>query len=162
MHDDKGFSLVELIIVMAISAVLLGVAWYGINSLSGKQVNEYVNNLESYLGKTRAYTLAFAKNTVQMELSHTADGYYVTTYHGGTAEESRKIGNPSLTVSYYTGESSKVELAEGVTLKLSFKRDSGAFNPISGEAYCEKIEVAKGGKTVNLVMVAATGKYYTQ
>lgn len=162
MHDNKGFSLIELIIVMAITAILLGVTWYGFNTLTGKQVRECVDNLETYLGKTRAYTLAFAEGAVEMEFSHTADGYFVTTRQNGAVEDSRKIGNPSLLVDYYTNSGAKVEMSVGVTLSLSFKRDSGAFQTLPGGGYCNRIEVRKGDRKISLVLVPATGKYYTE
>lgn len=162
MDKNRGFSLIELIIVMAIMAVLLGVSWYGINSLSGKQVSECVNNLETYLGKTRTYTLAFEDGKVWMEFSRRADGYYITSYRGGTADATLKAGNPSLAVSYFTDGGAKVDMAVGTTLTLSFRRESGAFQPISGGSYCNKIEVSKGGKKTSLILVSATGKYYAE
>ena len=51
--NNGGFSLVELIVVIAISVVLIGAATISIRSVMGVEVKQCARNIESIINKTR-------------------------------------------------------------------------------------------------------------
>ena len=52
-QKNKGFTLVELIIVIAVFAVLLGIAVPSLNSILGFRVNRAANSIAAALDKTK-------------------------------------------------------------------------------------------------------------
>lgn len=164
MHENKGFSLIELIVVLAIISILTGTAVFGIQSLANRQVIRCIDNIESYLGKTKVSALA-KNNKSYIEIYHTDEGCFVDSYVSDELENTEKIGNSDLEVSYYKSGGVKTVLTGSERLKISFKRDSGALTPLEGEAgtvYCEKIEVAKGTIKRAVILIEATGKFYAE
>ena len=55
--NNGGFSLVELIVVIAISVVLIGAATISIRSVMGVEVKQCARNIESIINKTRVTTM---------------------------------------------------------------------------------------------------------
>lgn len=165
MKNNKGFSLIELIIVLAIIAVLGGVMWMGFQSVGSRQVNQCTNNIESFLGRTK--TLALAKDAAKVRIYRNDDGYYADIYVGSAAapETTKKIGTDSLAVSYVTNDSAVTAFSVGTQLELSFQRDSGAFTALGGGStgvYCVEIQVIKGDYERSVKMIPETGKYFVE
>lgn len=78
--NNGGFSLVELIVVIAISVVLIGAATISIRSVMGVEVKQCARNIESIINKTRVTTMG--KDSAVLEIYKDAsDGayYYKTT-----------------------------------------------------------------------------------
>ena len=81
--NNGGFSLVELIVVIAISVVLIGAATISIRSVMGVEVKQCARNIESIINKTRVTTMG--KDSAVLEIYKDAsDGayYYKTTING--------------------------------------------------------------------------------
>ena len=81
MKDDRGFSLVELIIVVAIMAVMGGFLFYGFSLLTGQNAKECANDLAAALNKEKNQALTKSATVdCYLELMHKSDGYYVRYY----------------------------------------------------------------------------------
>ena len=80
--SDKGFTLVELIVVVAIFTILLGIAVPSLNSILGFRVNRAANSIASSLDRTKIE--ASSRLVGEMKLEKRADGYYISYYldHG--------------------------------------------------------------------------------
>ena len=73
--NNGGFSLVELIVVIAISVVLIGAATISIRSVMGVEVKQCSRNIESIINKTRVTTMG--KDSAVLEIYKDAsDGAY--------------------------------------------------------------------------------------
>ncbi len=164
MRENKGFSLIEIVVVMAIISILTVTAAVGIQSLGNRQVTRCIDSIETYLGKTKVAALA-QNNKSYIEIYQTADGCIIDSYVSDHLDKSEKIGNSDIEISYYKSGGIRTVLTETERLKISFKRDSGALMSLEGEpdtVFCQKIEAAKGTITKTIVLVEATGKFYVE
>ncbi len=136
---NKGFSLVELIVVIAIMAVLAGIVTTSLSTLSGRQAQKTCEKMLSVLETVRTQTMG--KRTITATLYKTDSGYNIKTVATNTSsgtDESTKdyhVDGSSVTASYYC-TSASVELssiadsswtaidASGIT--IAFDRSSGA------------------------------------
>ena len=139
MKEDKGFSLVELVIVVAIMAVMGGFFFLGFGLLSGQHARECANDLSAALSKEKNYALTrSAMIDCYMELVCESGAYYVRYYQPKNAivrgdapgsdwvlAEEEKIGK-SVTVTCQVGGSPYV-IQDGQSLKVVFDRISGAY-----------------------------------
>lgn len=176
MKKNKGFSLVELIVVIAIMVVLAAATVMVLANQPGWRVKNATDSLRTAIGATK--TEAMSKHRASLTITREADGYYVQV----TGREKEHIGNSkSVKVLYaVNGGEANVEIAMGTPLQFSFDRSSGAFTPIidgkdasgnyvfrsrmdggvSTMVYCTGLKIECGNKSKELVLVKDTGKYY--
>lgn len=90
---NKGFTLVEMVITVAIFAILLGMITPSLNSVLGFRVQRATNSIASALDKTRRE--AMSRLVGEMKLEYRSDGYYITYYldRGKEGAESSRIRN---------------------------------------------------------------------
>ena len=107
MNNNKGFSLVELIIVVAIMAVMGSFIFFSFGLLTGQDARKCANNISTVLDKEKNYALTKSTEVdCCVEISLGSDGYYATYYVpdkavGGTPVqiEKQEIGKKSVLVS---------------------------------------------------------------
>lgn len=178
MRDrNSGFSLVELIVVIAIMAILVGVATYSFALVTGKEAGQCANNLGTALDKAKNYALAKSGSTdAYLLVKYDSDEGYIAEYYvpdspiatAGNCHlvESEKLGKKSVEVTVELDGVGFISLDDSKELRVYFNRITGAFKEaelVSGgsvihTAYCNKIEV-KRGKQYELDLIAATGKH---
>ncbi len=76
--DNHGFSMVELIIVLAIIVVVGGTLYIGFSSVSGKPAQSFAKKTEALLNLER--TTAMGKNYTLFQIEKKSDGYYAYEY----------------------------------------------------------------------------------
>ena len=162
--NNKGFSLMELIVVIAIMGVVMvgGVITMGLLfSASGKEASAKLN---SALIKTRTESMSKASASVEV-YENTADSkYYVAYTISGNKQEPIMIGDSRVEISYKDSNGTTTNLvAGGQPLVISFERDTGAFKPIGTATgnlpiYCREITVVSGHKTYTITCERLTGK----
>ena len=87
-NKNKGFTLVELVIVVAIFTILLGILEPSVNSIFGFRVQRAANSIGAALDKTK--TEAMNRLVGEMKLEKQDDGYYISYYlDRGKASEGR-------------------------------------------------------------------------
>ena len=125
MKNNKGFSLVELIIVIAILSVLTGASVVGLGYLYSTNVKSSVKKLDSDLQKVQSYTVSKSTENkkIGLVLKKTGSGWYVQ-YKGIPNMSDDEIGKKNLKV-YYMDDSGSgwQQVTSGLT--VYFDRATG-------------------------------------
>ncbi|RGS17774.1 pilus assembly FimT family protein [Blautia obeum] len=186
---NRGFTLIELIVVIAVMTILLGIAIPSLNSILGFRVNRAANSIASALDKTR--TEAMNRLVGEMKLEKRADGYYISYYldRGKAGRKSdvqqdqpEKIAPARTQISYSVNGGNESVLQEGQSIIITYDRATGAFLPLQDNTwsqndilstltagndiplkregnYCTQITVRSGSRYKTLQLIQETGKY---
>ncbi|MBE5865588.1 MAG: prepilin-type N-terminal cleavage/methylation domain-containing protein [Lachnospiraceae bacterium] len=162
-RDNRGVSLVEVMIVVAIMAALGGVGIMGINAMTGRPAQKCSQQIIYTLEKHRTSTMG--KLNAKYELCRESNGKIVAKEYltnedvlPSSPTNVYELGDKSTKVTYECGGSSKN--IDTATLTLQFNRSDGSFKQQADGSYCTKISVQRGGRTFNITLVPLTGKVY--
>lgn len=185
MRDNKGVTLIELVITIALLAVIGGFVTYSVSLLTGQDARECANNLSVSLDRAKNYALnksgsADAFMVIKREGGSYKAEYYVPTNpidSPATATykkvEEEKIGKGSVGITCYLESGTSFAITETQWLVIYYDRITGAFKKmkkISSDddiadiaakpniAVCERIEVKKS-RTYEITLVLPTGKH---
>ncbi len=164
--DNRGMTLVEIIIVLALMTVIAGMTGYGLSLVSNKPVQECTKKVEialnrnrtNSMGKKEAWVEFYIKDGHVTVLEHTLSGRAGAT----PLETETTIGDRDVNMRLTYSDGSVVPL-DGTHRRIAFARDSGALVGDESGRVCTKIEIFKGTysdagfkQTINLVPL--TGK----
>lgn len=184
--DTRGFSLIELIIVMGIMAIfasaIIGTMGY-LNAGRTKKASAKLNSKISYI-QTETMT---KKGNTYLYLYKKSDGIYMCTLNGqkaGIAADgfasrseldsylaSQDIGDKlcdskvTITGKNTAGGSMSLELSESNMLKIGYSKSTGAFtycndgDPGKQSDFYNCLELS-GKETFKIKLIRATGKHY--
>lgn len=170
--------MIEMIIVVAIIAIVAGTVFVGIGFVTGKPAEKCANKLLSLMQRCRITTMG--KLEARLEIYVEDDCLYVkevvkTDGETTAKETTTQIGEAGLRVSVRISGETKIlmspedgdsiwSVTEADPLIISYDRSSGAFKDLSAMGsgwegkYCEEIVIKKANKTVTLTLVTRTGK----
>ena len=168
--NDKGVSLVELIIIIAIMAVLSTGLISMIGILNGRAARECAQDTLSALSKVRVLTLSKSKGAPESGLAAEADVYLEIKPDGGgrilimqvnknkegeTIVDQISVGAANVDIIAVVG-GNEVNLT-GTDIKIAYDRATGAFLKYSDSGYMTSLTFEQG-KTYTINMTPATGK----
>ncbi len=166
-RDNRGLSMVEIIIILALIAVLAGAVGLGIGMVSGRAADECAGKLRSAIRNSRITTMGKGAGEVRLYIYEAADGRFMIRQVIGAAEpQTTPIGDKGVTVEFkITGDTTYRPLGdESHPLIIGFDRSSGAFKMLDAMGgdyigkYCVEIKVSKGDRTKTLELFSLTGK----
>lgn len=158
-QKNKGFTLVEMVITVAIFAILLGILVPSLNSILGFRVQRAANSIASALDKTKIE--ASNRLVGEMKLEKLDDGYYISYYldHGKVGTESNveqdqaeKIAPARTLISYVTDDNETHQMKTGDSIVLTYDRATGGFLPLQETTWTQKAILAEldAGKDIPL------------
>lgn len=175
--DNRGVSLIELVVVLAIMAVMMTSVGISISVLSRRSVDKCAERLKQALQSNRNATMGRYDSRLEIYIE---DGkLYVreytkrdasSTYVGGTPIE-LGVDDIQLEIEAATGDGSPAVScvlgdAGGISrVILQFDRSSGGLKKLPAEMgsmlagkYCTKITMTRGTKTKEIEIFYLTGK----
>lgn len=173
-RDNRGMSLIEIIIVVAIMSTMIGVVSFGLSLVSGKPAEECAQKLASVIQHTR--TITMGKNMTTITIYMDAEGRIAAKEvseridNDGIVEVDEKVtivGDKGVKVVCYDSGGGETEITGSNKLELSFDRGSGALkkakiNGVDSDYYCTMIVISKANKTKYIVITQVTGKLSIQ
>ena len=164
--DNRGYSLIELIIVFAIIAVLMGTVFYSIILVFSANAKIGTNNIQRSIGDCKVTTMG--KADAYMELYRDSEGsvytkMYITESDGTSTEgEPQKVGSSKVEVRYVLKNAPDNDpgtlLMPDHSIKIQFDRSNGGFKADAGGVIYREIYVRGGSKNYCITMVELTGK----
>ncbi|SEQ01200.1 pilus assembly FimT family protein [Butyrivibrio sp. TB] len=164
--NDKGVSLVELIIIIAIMAVLSTGLISMISILNGRAARECAQDTLSALSKVRVLTLSKSAGAPPSGKASDADVYLEIKPDGGGRILIMQVKGDIVVDQISVGAANVDIIAEinkkevnltGTDIKIAYDRATGAFLKYSDEGYITKLTFEQG-KSYTINMTPATGK----
>ena len=169
--NNNGFSLVELMIVIVISALLVGGTAISIRILTYADVEKCAEETDSALSKLRIDAMSKGSLHYYLLIQKDAsdESYYmsvatskvaITDLNGADTKISlrKKIGSSKITITYDKSDGTgMVTLGETNPLMISYISNSGAY-----ESSYKQILMKSDSKTITINMVTKTGKHYIE
>ena len=155
--DNQGTSMIELLVVMAIMAVLVGSAVNIVGYLGGKQARQCAYKMDAMLSETRMETMSKStgeKDSVYLTIKNDGGKIYAIQTIKGT-DNCTLLGS-SVKVKAVDVKGSEMELGDGTSLSVYFNRATGALYDEAGN-YC-KMRITQGTATYVVSIVPTTGK----
>lgn len=168
LKDHKGFSLVEMIIVVGIIGIVAGASLTMIGHLRSANTEKIVQNLSTELNKLQANTMG-KKEKKDMYLFKKGGLYYMCLVQSGAALDmeaqavpANQLGSGDLTVSLSKNGAAAAEIGEGESIMIRFNR-SGAFSVNSSAVFSatditSAAIIIKGSVTYKVTLNRETGK----
>lgn len=158
-NDNRGISLTELMVVIAIVAILSGGVLMMFGTLNGWRVRECSDKLTAAMSETKVQ--AMSKTSAQMTIFFNEDEGYILDK---SFAEQEKLAGTKITITYSDSVGSKHIDIKNDPLIISYDRSSGSFQSIgtdeSGNAlYCSEIVIQQGKRERRIVFYTETGKY---
>lgn len=168
--DNAGFSLVELIVALAMLIILTGVGAYGIGQITGFRARETADKIASSITENKIETLGKAKSSGGMAWEiYKKDGDYfvrtiydigLTTEYAGVAEQVNDGRVDVWVGTKQVGGSARHVMAENEVYRIYFNRATGAVCNATGATINHNpyIVVSYGNKDYDIEVISKTGK----
>lgn len=164
-RDNRGYSLVELIIVIAIIAVIISTVFYSVVMVFSANAKSCANDIQRAIGDCKVTTMG--KSAAYMTLYRDADQHLYTKMYiwdksavGYVAAEPQQVGTSRVYVGYKAVGGTETELAAGESsgIQIWFDRATGGFKADGSCNIYEIIYVKGGSKSYEITLTKLTGK----
>ncbi|MBR5348096.1 MAG: prepilin-type N-terminal cleavage/methylation domain-containing protein [Lachnospiraceae bacterium] len=156
--DNRGVTLIELIMVVAIIGVLIGIIVAGF-SLGRNKIGAATNLIDSSLSQARNYTMTRSIN-YDFKL-YEQDGYYMVQVGGQDPEKAVETKIPIYYKTYSGGHESGWTQVAGSGITIAFSESSGAMKQVTVGTYYSKLCIGNpSGAYKVITLIFETGKHY--
>lgn len=183
--DNKGFSLVELIIVIGIMGVLVGGSVNMIAYIQLGNVKKCANMINTHIGEVRADALSQAESPYLLIYSCDTGIYAYKTNLATTEEQDQlldgsvgeRLTNQKVTIKFQDEAGTEHTLADASSVKagdladathaahnqviaIRFKKSTGAFS--DSVPFYSLLKITSTSREYKLNMIKETGRYYIE
>lgn len=186
-NNNKGFSLIELIVVIAIMSIMVGFLVVSLSTVFGTKARECAEKVSAKIDSVKTGSVSLYNETMILQYhddsedGYSSDGFYTdccvytidknANSVAASEPEIRKVGAPNVGIKVYTSDGNSFDLDSSTGITISFDRSTGAFKPAmthdgtgildasNNPVYFEKITFSAGGRTYKIEMVPETGKH---
>lgn len=154
---NRGFSLIELIVVVAIMALVTTFFTIGVSLLTTKAVDQCAKKIQIALESNRNTTMGKLEANISFYVDAKGN-VYAKKHIINTNDEIIKISDNSVKVTYTVGGASTPLSA--TPLVITFDRASGALKAQPGGGFVSELTVTnvKGSKTLHVKIDKLTGR----
>lgn len=161
-EKNRGYSLVELIVVVLILGVLAGAAGGAISFMRSMDTSATAQELLSLLERTRLQTLAAEEGeNVTLQLYAKNGKYYARILQGGDEVLQEQLKGTGLTITVARSHGippEEIVVREGIApVSFRYEKKNGAFDSTYDRIYLEG-----GSRQATLVLVTKTGRCYIE
>ncbi len=162
--NNKGLSLVEVLIVIIIIAIISGGVTVGLSALMSKPADECANKIATSLKSARVTTMG--KQGLELQLYQQDDCIYlkeiVTRGVGASAVTDTtvtRISEKDVVVEYKWSGGSGYTTLGATPLSIQFNRPTGGLkkNPTTND-YLSSIKISKGSRVLTIDIAYLTGQ----
>lgn len=161
-NNNKGFSYVELILVIAIIAIVVGLVSLSMGLVGRTNVNRGAEKLYSSLSQARSTSVTRGTERGMLTISCDGNKYYcyIGSLTNPNADELKEalVSSPVEIGYYYEGDDTLHKITAGTSLSIGYDKASGAFIAIGENPCCSQIVLINGDKTAAVKLHVATGK----
>lgn len=162
--NNNGYSIVELVIVIAIIALIISTVFYSVIMVFSANAKSCANDIQRTIGDCKVTTMG--KSKAYMELYRDTDQNVYTKMYiwdkgaGDYVEaEPQKVGTSRVYVAYKPKGGAETELlAGGTPIEIWFDRATGGFKEDGSGNLYEIIYVQGGSKSYEITLTKLTGK----
>lgn len=125
-HNNKGFSMIELIVVVAILIVAVGVTATSLRTMYNARSLKAAKTIDGMISQSKINAMSGKKNTFVLRYSEDDGCYFCELVDAaGNAYESEQVGNNSLEVTIDSANNVKEN-----NLEIRFNGDTGAIKTL--------------------------------
>lgn len=162
--NNDGYSLIELVIVLAIIAVIMGTVFYSVILVFSANAKSCANDIQRAIGDCKVSTMG--KSAAYMKLYRNADGNVFTqmwikdSSGSYVPSDPQKVGTSRVYVGYKAVGGTETELPTGESsgIQICFDRATGGFKEDGSGNLYEIIYVKGGSKSYEISLTKLTGK----
>lgn len=162
--NNNGYSLIELVIVLAIIAVIMGTVFYSVILVFSANAKSCANDIQRAIGDCKVSTMG--KSAAYMKLYRNADGNVFTqmwikdSSGSYVPSDPQKVGTSRVYVGYKAVGGTETELPTGESsgIQICFDRATGGFKEDGSGNLYEIIYVKGGSKSYEITLTKLTGK----
>lgn len=172
MKNNQGITLIELIIVIAITGILAGGSIFGVRMLGIGSAKRNVNRINSMLDYVQLENMT--KSKTHYLIIQEIDGSYIMKVRAGSqadspiiSEEELKLVRGEITYqkkgdmkTYLVNSNSVPGRDVSPALEVCFQKDTGGIALNTSNEIITRIEVTSAGSSYTIYLVEATGKHY--
>ena len=171
MRKNKGYSLIELVVVIALLAILSTIVVSSIMSINTSEASKCVSNINSLVTKGKVNSMSRATDVVVV-IRFDGTNFLGEYYEGTHLVSTEVMGSSRVAVTYTTDDGTVVDLGDTTKkLYISFVRDTAALKTLGAAAtvtgvvstdsrYLETITVTANSRAQTITFIQPTGKHF--
>lgn len=165
MKKNKGFSLVEILVVIAIMAVMVSAVALSYNIIDKANVAKAARTYDTAIDTARNMSMAKGPDAGVLILSMSGGKLY---YQIGETSEKKEICGPMISVtvmidSPYSSRSGGIAMADGAEYRLYFNSAGTLYLGYTGGTCTNvtKLIFSRGDRHIEVILYKETGKHTT-